>query len=489
MQRRSFLALSALAPNLMRSQTAIAAPASHPLFDTDEVHEVRLTTQADWFTVMRANKETNSDVPYIQAAFQWRDVKYDVVGIRFKGNSSYNGAGNSRKKPVRIKFNEFTRGQKLQGMGGINFNNCWNDPSFVREKVYNETVAAVGLRVPRSSFAKLYINDEYLGLYGLGELINGDFLSSRFPGDDKGNLYQGDPRGTLEDLGDDPAKYKTEYEKESNEDADDWSDLMKLSQVLSRTPAAQLPDELAKLVDLDSVMRSFALDSLTVNLDNYYGMGHNFFLYRRLSDNRFVFLPWDPSLAFGALGPGLTTQQMIELPLTWTTAQRGAPGFPGGGGGGIMPPPGGGLPPGGGMPPGGGIPGGGPGGGGGEALSTSTARPLATKIFEVPALKRQYLRTYQQILNGPYNPIAISDRMHRLREIIYSAVEQDTQKLVTMAAFDNAMYSTATQPAPGQGGGVGGGFGGGTPGAAGFAAQRALYLYDEVPRQVLAAGA
>jgi hypothetical protein len=103
------------------------------------------------------------------------------------------------------------------------------------------------------------------------------------------------------------------------------------------------------------------------------------------------------------------------------------------------------------------------------------------------------------MLNGPYDPLAISDRMHKLREMIYTAVEQDTQKLVTMAQFDDAMYATAptapTAPAPGGNPGGGGGFGGGggglgaAPGAAGFAAQRALYLYDEVPRQVLAAGA
>ena len=134
----------------------------------------------------------------------------------------------------------------------------------------------------------------------------------------------------------------------------------------------------------------------------------------------------------------------------------------------------------------------GPGGGGGDALATSTARPLATKIFEVPALKKQYLRTYLSMLNGPYRPLDIIDRMHKLRDMIYSAVEADTQKLVTMAQYDNAMWSVATTAAPGGGaGGPGGGANllGGTPGAALFCAQRALYLYDEVPRQVIANGA
>jgi hypothetical protein len=32
----------------------------------------------------------------------------------------------------------------------------------------------------RANFAALYINDEYRGLYILGEIVNGDFLKNHF---------------------------------------------------------------------------------------------------------------------------------------------------------------------------------------------------------------------------------------------------------------------------------------------------------------------
>src|SRR5690349_8713518 len=96
----------------------------HVLFARDEVHEMHLRfTQPDWYQQMWSNFNTyTEDAPYIEASFEWRDVKYEKVGVRIKGNST--ARVNSVKKPFRIKFNEFTKGQKIEGIGSINLNNC-----------------------------------------------------------------------------------------------------------------------------------------------------------------------------------------------------------------------------------------------------------------------------------------------------------------------------------------------------------------------------
>lgn len=144
--------------------------------------------------------------------------------MRFtKGNSSCRGA-RTDKKPFRLKFNEFVKGQKVQGIGSINLNNSWNDPSHVREKLYYEIATAAGMKASRTNFANLYINDKYWGLYLLCEIVNQDFLDTRFPtGERTGNLYKGDPSGTFEYSGEDKTTYKSLYEKKTNEDADDCS--------------------------------------------------------------------------------------------------------------------------------------------------------------------------------------------------------------------------------------------------------------------------
>jgi hypothetical protein len=423
------------------------APPVHPLFERDEVHEIRLTfAQQDWYEQLTANyAENEDDVPYIEASFEWRSTRFEKVGIRFKGNSSYRGA-TTQKKPFRIKLNEYTKGQKISGIASLNLSNGWNDPSMVREKIYFEMAAQLGIVAPRSNYAALYINGQYWGLYFLGEVVNSDFLESRWPQDKNGNLYKSNIGASLEDLGDDKESYRALYEKKTNEDADDFSDLIGLVAAINRSSSEEFLEKVSERIDIDSVLVALALDNATVNLDSYVGMAQNYYIYRR-ADNKFVWIPWDPSLAFGALSQGVSAEQMKTLSLEWTTTQ-GA-GFPGGGI--VVLPPGGGFPPGGGVPPPGGGFVGGPGGG-----SRSNARPLATKLWAIPSVKARYTELYRQLSDFAFLPESMVTRMNEIRSLIRPWMEQDTQKLSTMEQFENAM----SQDTQFGGGAPGGGFGG-----------------------------
>ena len=410
-------------------------PPASTLFDKDAVHEIRLTfTQSDWWEQLTTNYQDNEDnVPYISASIVWGEYKFDSVGVRFKGNSSYAGA-TTKKKPFRIKLNEFVKGQKIDGMASFSVSNAWNDPSFVREKPYYELATAAGLKSPRSNFAALYINDQFWGLYVLTEVVNGDFLKSFFgKGNDTGNLYKANMGTSFSYLGADAAPYKEFLEKQSNEDADDWTDMIQFCKVLNETAIEELPAKLEPLLDIDSVLTALALDNLTVNLDSYVSMGQNFYIYRRPSDNRFVWIPWDPSLAFGALAQGLTVAQMKELPLEYTSATGG-----GAQGGNVTP-------------------------GVGGAAVAQAGRPLATRLWEVPQYKQRYRQIYQQMVDKVLIPDTLIARMNALRGMIRPWVAMDTQKLVTMEQFDQAMTTDASSGATPVGTGPGGGFPGGVP--------------------------
>lgn len=392
----------------------------HVLFARDEVHEMHLRfEQADWYQQMWSNFQANGeDVPYIEASFEWRDVRFDKVGVRIKGNST--ARVNSIKKPFRIKFNEFTKGQKIDGIGSINLNNCNMDPSMARELPYFELARAAGLKAPRMNYAALYINSQFYGLYFLGEVINDDYLDSHFVKEErKGWLYKGDIGSTFEDKGDDKTPYKATYEKKTYEDEDDWSDLIGLVAALNRTPSNELPAELDKVLDIDSFLTAMALDNITVNLDSYVGMSQNYYVYRRPTDNKFEWLVWDPSLAFGAFSSGMSAAQLKTLTLEWTGAGVGG-GAPGAAGGG-----------------------------------RSAARPLATKLWAIPEVKARYTAIYRRLAEEVYDAEKLIARMNTLRDLIRPYVERDPNKLHTMQQFENAMTVESTVGAGpgGQGGG------------------------------------
>ncbi len=421
--------------------TATEAPPDHRLFTGDNVHEIWLTfKQTDWFEHLTKNYEADSDDPeYLEASFQWNEVGFERIGVRFKGNSSYNGA--DKKKPFRLKLNKYVKGQKIDGVAALNLSNFWNDPSFVREKLYYELANAAGLASPRANFAALYVNGAYWGLYSLVEIVNEDFLDTRFPKNNKGSLYKGDPSGTMEDKGDDESVYASYYEKKTNE-SDSWSDLLNLISVLNRSTSEEFATKIATVLDVDSLLTSLALDNITANLDNYIGMGHNYYLYFRPSDGKAQFLPWDPSLAFGAFSQGMTVEDLKNLKLEWTASatQSGgtstAPQMPGGG-----TPPTGDTPPSGGTAPDGGAA---PGGNGKVQASFGGARPLITKLWEVPEFLARYREIVKQLNQQVVRPDAVIARMEALRTMISPWVEKDANKLVTMDQFNKAMTEDQT---------------------------------------------
>jgi hypothetical protein len=64
---------------------------------------------------------------------------------------------------------------------------------------------------------------------------------------------------------------------------------------------------------VDAFLRFVAANALLSNLDSFLGFGHNYFLYLRPGDDRFVFLPWDLDLSLGAWPVGGTPEQQVEL--------------------------------------------------------------------------------------------------------------------------------------------------------------------------------
>lgn len=378
-------------------------PLPHSAWERDQVHEIRLRfSQPDWWERLTANyRGTLEKADYLEASLEWGPHKFASIGVRFKGNSTYQV--NNKKKPFRLKLNEFVKGQKIDGVGAFNLNNLFLDTSFVREAAYYELARAAGLRTPRSGFAALYINDVYWGLYGLGEVVNDDYLQSYFGrGEDKGNLYKGDIGASFAYLGPDKAAYKRVWEKQTNEAADDWTDLIDFCKTLNETPVSSLEATMAARMDLDSFLTAMALDNATGNLDGYVGMAQNFNFYRRPSDGRWVWMPWDPSLAFGAFPGGPTGSAAIQLRVDHTA----------------------------------------------PAGSTPNSRPLFSRLLSVPAIRARYLQIYQQLVERVVVAEPLLGRMESWRALIRPYVEKETERLTTLDQFDRAM-TTPAGPAPG----------------------------------------
>lgn len=278
------------------------------LFGLPGIHTVEINfQQAGWWDTLVNNKtlsdQTLQDV-YMSGNIILDGNPVDSVGVRLKGNASYSHPG--MKKPIRLEFDEYRPNQRYDGLSSLHFNNSAYDPTMLREKIMNDILRNNGIPAPRCAFALVYFNTTFIGVYNMIEHIDKKFLDTHF-GDDRGNLYKGDPNGTLEWYGNTPSLYYSNYELKTNETQNDWSDLVNLIDVINNS-GSNFPTAIRQVMDVDQFLWYLAAQNVFGNLDSYVHNPHNYYLYHDSLTNKFEWIAWDVGLSFGVFPTFFTTQ-------------------------------------------------------------------------------------------------------------------------------------------------------------------------------------
>jgi spore coat protein CotH len=115
---------------------------------------------------------------------------YEQVGVSFKGQTSYSQTNGEEKKSFNIRMDAAVAGQDLDGYDVLNLNNCFDDPSFLREFIY---LYLIRHEIPaaNAAFVELVINGESWGLYPMVEQIDGGFIKEWFLSND-GSRWRAD---------------------------------------------------------------------------------------------------------------------------------------------------------------------------------------------------------------------------------------------------------------------------------------------------------
>lgn len=417
------------------ADTVKSVPANRGLYDTGVLRTVFLDFENDdWEKELEAFHATDVEVP---ATATVDGKKYPLVGVHFRGASSYGMIPTGSKRSLNLSFDFADEKQNLLGYRTLNLLNANGDPTFLRTVLYSH-VANQYLPTPRANFTRVVINGEFWGVYVNVQQYNKDFLRD-FYKTETGARWKvpGSPggRGGLEYLGPDVAPYKRIFEIKTKDDPKRWADLVNLTRVLNETPAANLEAALKPILDIDGALRFLAVDAALANSDGYWTRASDYSIYEDTT-GRFHVMPHDMNEALiEEGGPG--------------GGGRGMPGMGGGPPPGGMPP--GGMPPD--MPPGarGGFGGrgggrGGPGGGGPEldplvGLDDST-KPLRSKLLAVPALRTRYLAYVHDIAEKWLDWKTLNPLVTNWQSLIAKDVALDTRKLFPTEAFTTGTRGT-----------------------------------------------
>lgn len=374
-------------------------------FTKDVIHTIRIhLPQCNYWDSLSTYKRLQDSLEvaqYMQANISINGKTYYSCGIRFKGESSYEFYP-SRKKPFRIKFDKYIKGQDFNGLEDLNLTNNFKDPTMLREKIYLDLLNKYDLPAPRATFAKVYINDKYWGLYMVNENIDKVFLETRF-NDKRGNLFQGEPMANFVYLGNDQTKYYNRYTLKNNLAKNDWSDLVKFIKVINDSTLSdeEYVKKLEALFDLEKCLKAWAINNLIGNIDAYNMFyPHNFFVYHDSTSKKWNWISLDGNYSFAAWNPIMNYPQLTRMS--------------------VMVP---------------------------DSTPYADARPLLDKTLgSNKILQRRYLGIVSKLLTTEFDIEKMNDRIDSLSLRIRVAVYADSNKMYSNSDFDTNLSSTIGDP-------------------------------------------
>ncbi len=290
------------------------------LFNKDDIMEIDIDIDEKLWNELADNA---MEEEYYSANITINGETYYNVGLRAKGNTTLSQIANddtTDRYSFKVKFDEYIDGQTLKGLEKLALNNMMQDTTYMKEYLSYDLLNKMGVSTPAFQYASITLNGEPWGLYFALEVMEESYIE-RYYGTTGGNLYKPEttnmaknnmpmekgkeingPMGRntggadLVYSGDEHSNYSTIFENAifdyTNED--DYDKIIAMIKSLNEDI-----DDIEKYLDVDEVLRYFAVNTFVVNLDSYASnMKHNYYLYEQ--DGICSILPWDYNLAFGA---------------------------------------------------------------------------------------------------------------------------------------------------------------------------------------------
>lgn len=246
---------------------------------------------------------------WIPVTIEFRENTWTHAGLRFKGNSSLRDTwGNGiLKLPLKLDFDEFENDypeiddQRFYGFKQLTLSSNFLDDSFLREKVTADIFREAGIPSAHTTFYRVYVDygegPIYFGLYTMVEVVDDTVIEEQFENDD-GNVYK--PDGWGASFAEDSFS-ELMFDKETNQDEADWSDILTLFDILHSDQRTQNPSvwrsNLESVFNVDVFLKWLAVNILIQNWDSYGLTIHNYYLYNDPATGLLTWIPWDNNMA------------------------------------------------------------------------------------------------------------------------------------------------------------------------------------------------
>jgi spore coat protein H len=208
------------------------------------------------------------------------DGHHQPVMVRLRGQGS-------RLWPKKSWHVKFPKGTHFDHRHVLNFLSEYREQSMMADKLGYDVLAAMHVPAPTASYARLWINGKYEGVFVDVEHVGGRFTKQhRFP-DAQATIYRC-PRNDCE-MKTYRAPFQSNWIKKSNPgESDDV--LHEVLDALNHTPEPDFARMLEEKTELEIYLRDMASDAL-ISMNITEGSGSYMIYDRRMG--RWVYVPWD----------------------------------------------------------------------------------------------------------------------------------------------------------------------------------------------------
>ena len=245
--------------------------------------------QEDWQDIC----ENPTAEAYHPATITVNGTTLENVGFRTKGFSSLTtvAKSDSNRYGFKVKTDEYVHGQTLNGLDMFVLNGHFADPSYMREYFTYAAMAHLEGITPFVTYTNLSINGELFGFYLCVEAYDDSFVQRHATAADT-VLYKAESENCTLLPSDDGSGFTLSYGKD-----DGCTHIQQLISVLNATTADNKA-ELERLLDVDSVLKSLAVNTVMGNYDSYSGSkAHNYYLL--YTNGKFSYIGWDYNMSIG----------------------------------------------------------------------------------------------------------------------------------------------------------------------------------------------
>ena len=304
------------------------------VFDASVIPEIHIRVpQAEWDQLLAYYNADNTTQAYVHCDVRYvkgsKETELKDAGIRLKGNTSRRWPGdadNPQHVHFGLNFHKYNpdADHTLKGLRKMDLKWFKDDPNYVREVFCYDLFRRFGVWTAiRDVYARLWIQvgdhkERYYGVYGMMEHIDKNYLRIRRKefGSKDGNLWKCAWGSNLSDtgksMGVDDNKHTYAYELKTNKEtgfAAAKTQLQGFIRNVRDLSGSEFDTWIASVMDVDLLLRTYAVNVAVGMWDDYWGNTNNYYLYFTTTDPakyKVYMIPYDYDNTLGTCNNGLT---------------------------------------------------------------------------------------------------------------------------------------------------------------------------------------